>query len=290
MKIKAMAKINLSLDVLRRREDGYHELRMIMQTINLYDELTITKTKQTGIKLSCDQKWLPCDEHNLIYKAAKLLYDICDIDTGVSIDLKKNIPIAAGMAGGSSDAAATLVGMNALFSLGLTTKELQKLGVKIGADVPYCIEGGTVLSEGIGEILTPVSKMPSCYVVIAKPHISVSTKYVYENLHANTLTYHPDVDGMIKAIEQEDMEQMADKLGNVLETVTVNKYPELEKMKDCLRQNGALGALMSGSGPTIFGLFKEKDTAQKAFDTLQATGMVKQGCVTTMTDKNCVMN
>ena len=290
MKIKAMAKINLSLDVLRKREDGYHELRMIMQTINLYDELTIEKTEKKEIKIVCDQKWLPCDEHNLIYKAAKLLYDAYDIDMGVSINLKKNIPVAAGMAGGSSDAAATLVGMNALFGLGLTTENLQKIGVKIGADVPYCIEGGTVLSEGIGEVLTPLEKSPNCYVVVAKPGISVSTKYVYENLHANTLKYHPDVDGMIQAIENEDINAVADKMGNVLETVTVQKYPMLEEMKKSLIKNGALGALMSGSGPTVFGLFTDEKTAQNAFEQLKKSGMVKQGCVTTMTEKNCVMD
>lgn len=288
MILKAMAKINLSLDVLKKREDGYHELRMIMQTINLYDELTIQKTDTEGIALSCSESWLPCNEQNLVYRAAKLLFDTCHINGGVSIKLQKNIPVAAGMAGGSSDAAAALVGINELFKLGLSKDDLRKYGVKLGADVPYCIEGGTVLSEGIGEILTPLKKTPQCYVAVAKPDIAVSTKYVYDNLHANTLKYHPDVDGMIQAIEGEDLRAVADKMGNVLETVTVKKYPQLDLMKRELIENGALGALMSGSGPTVFGIFDNQQTAQNAYNRLCELNMVKQGCVTTLTDRNCV--
>lgn len=290
MRIKAYAKINLSLDVLRKREDGYHELRMIMQTVDLYDELFIEKIPQKKIILDCDKKWLPCDERNLIYRAAQLLYSKKDIKEGVHISLKKNIPTAAGMAGGSSDAAATLVGMNELFQLGCHKTELRSMGVTLGADVPYCISGGTVLSEGIGEILTPLPKTPDGYIVIAKPDLSVSTRYVYENLHADTLTFHPDVDGMINAVNANDLQMIAEKMGNVLESVTIKKYPLLEEMKKELVRQGALGAMMSGSGPTIFGLFADKNTAIQALNKLEQKKMVKQGCVTVMTDSNCVMD
>ncbi len=290
MKIKAMAKINLSLDVIRRREDGYHEVRMIMQTVNLYDELILTELpEEKKIQITCDCSFVPCDEHNLIYKAALLLLEQTNTHKGIRIDLKKKIPVAAGMAGGSSDAAATLVGINALLKLGLSIEELCKLGVKIGADVPYCIVGGTMLSEGIGEILTPVNQLTSGYVVVAKPDISVSTKFVYENLHADQLTLHPDIEGMIRAIENQKLHQVADKMENVLETVTIRHYPKITQIKECLMENGALGAMMSGSGPTVFGIFEDKDTAEEALKKVKTLGFVNQSCVTTLIDKNCII-
>ena len=279
--IKAMAKVNLGLDVLRRRENGYHDVKMVMQTVNLYDTLTISKTENAQIIITTNTGELPLNEDNLIYKAAKLLSTHTGKEYGVKIHLDKQIPIAAGMAGGSTDAAATLLGLNALYDLGLNKEELAKIGVKIGADVPYCIYGGTCLSEGIGEVLTKLPDAPDCFVVIAKPGIGVSTKYVYENLHIETVKDHPDIDGMIDAIKADNLDGVAQKMENVLETVTIKRYPEIAVMKECLLENGAEYALMSGSGPTVFGIFKEEEKAKRALFKLEETGLVKQVFVTT---------
>jgi len=208
MQLKALAKINLGLDVLRKREDGYHEVRMIMQNVHIYDQIQLEKCEQEGIHVKTNLYYLPSNENNLVYKAAKLLWDEFEISGGLRIDLEKHIPVAAGMAGGSSDAAAVLFGVNRMYGLGLSMEELMERGVKIGADVPYCIMRGTALSEGIGEILSPLPPMPPCYIVVAKPGISVSTKFVYENLRANELEYHPDIDGMIKALENQDLREL----------------------------------------------------------------------------------
>lgn len=278
--INAMAKINLGLDVLRRRENGYHDVKMIMQTVNIYDTLDFVKKEEPGIIVKVDAMELPTDENNLIYKAAKLLYERCQMKEGVEIALTKRIPIAAGMAGGSTDAAAALVGMNQLFELGLTMEELKGIGVKIGADVPYCIEGGTALSEGIGEILTKLPDAPDCFVVVAKPEISVSTKYVYENLHANELKHHPDIDGMVEAIREGNLDGVCERMENVLETVTENKYPVISQIKKLLKDAGAENSLMSGSGPTVFAIFKEEETAKKALQMVEISGFAKQGFVT----------
>ena len=278
--IKAMAKVNLGLDVLRRRENGYHDVKMVMQTVNLYDTLTLSKIDE-GIVITTNTGELPLNEDNLIYKAAKLLLEYVDKKAGVSIHLDKRIPIAAGMAGGSTDAASTLLGINKLYNLDLTKEELAEVGVKIGADVPYCIYGGTYLSEGIGEVLTKLPDAPDCYVVIAKPGIGVSTKYVYENLHIETVEKHQDIDGMIDAIKTGSLDGVTEKMENVLETVTIKRYPEIETMKKCLLENGAENALMSGSGPTVFGIFKEEKIAKQALSKLQKTGLVKNGFVTT---------
>ena len=285
VKIKAMAKVNLGLDVLRRRENGYHDVKMVMQTVDLYDELTLTKTEDNAIRITTNVGELPLNEDNLIYKAANLLFEKAGKKYGVSIHLDKNIPIAAGMAGGSTDAAATLLALNELFGFGFDKEELAGIGVKIGADVPYCIYGGTCLSEGIGEILTKLPDAPDCYIVIAKPPIGVSTKYVYESLHIETVSEHPDMDGMVEAIRNGSLKGVTDKMGNVLETVTVKKYPEIAEMKKCLLENGAENALMSGSGPTVFGIFTKKDIADKALEELEKTGLVKQGFVTTFANK-----
>ncbi len=276
LNFKASAKINLGLDVVRRREDGYHEVKMIMQTISLYDKITIEKTNKKGITLSTDKSFLPVDESNLAYKAAKLLMDEFDVSDGVHIDMKKHIPIAAGMAGGSADAAAVLFGINKMFRLGLSTEELKLRGVKIGADVPYCIMRGTALSEGIGEILTPLPSPVPCKVLVLKPPINVSTKYVYENLHANELKYHPDIDGMVEAIKNKDLDSMISKMGNVLETVTTKEYPIIEEIKSMMLENGALGSLMSGSGPTVFGLFNDEEKAKAAYLKLKEKDISKQ--------------
>ena len=280
--LRAYGKINLALDVVRKREDGYHEVRMIMQTVKMYDYIQIRKSKENGIKVYTNLSFLPTDENNLVYKAAKLLLDEFNITQGIEIKLDKFIPVAAGMGGGSSDAATVMIGINKMFSLGLKKNELMERGVKIGADVPYCILRGTCLAEGIGEKLTTLKSMPNCYVVIIKPNISVSTKYVYENLRANELTYHPDIDGMIEAIGAGDLYATAAKLSNVLETVTIEAYPVIADIKESLIEDGALNALMSGSGPTVFGLFEDSDMAEKALQNVKSAGLGKQYFVTEM--------
>ena len=271
IQLKALAKINLGLDVLRRREDGYHEVKMIMQTIGLHDDLEIRKTKTPGIQVKTNLYYLPTNENNLVYKAAKLLMDEFQIQDGVSIQLKKRIPVAAGMAGGSSDGAAVLWGINQMYGLGLSMQALMERGVRLGADVPYCIQRGTALAEGIGEKLSVLPPMPKCTILIAKPGISVSTKFVYENLHANDLKpeQHPDIDGMIEAIKQKDLYGIADRFGNVLETVTIPAYPVIQEIKDLMMEHGAIGALMSGSGPTVFGLFTNPKAAAKAHEEMR---------------------
>ena len=247
--LKSYGKINLGLDVLRRREDGYHEVRMIMQTVGLYDLLTMKKIKDDKIQMTCNLTFLPTDERNLVYKAVKLMKDKYHIKDGVEINLNKRIPVAAGMAGGSSNCAAALKGMNQLFDLGLSIDELCEIGVTLGADVPYCIWGGTALSEGIGEKLSRVDAMPECYILIAKPGISVSTAFVYHRLE------------------------------NVLETVTIKEYPIIEEVKKHLMDQGAMGALMSGSGPTIFAIFQDKKTADNALKSLRSIEDIKQAYV-----------
>ena len=277
--LKSYGKINLGLDVLRRREDGYHEVRMIMQTVGLYDLLTMKKRKDDKIKMTCNLAFLPTDERNLVYKAVKLIKDKYHIKDGVEIDLNKRIPVAAGMAGGSSNCAAALKGMNELFDLSLLIDELCEIGVTLGADVPYCIWGGTALSEGIGEKLSRVEAMPDCYILIAKPGISVSTAFVYKNLDLAGLSKHPDIDGMLECLKEKDLEGICDRLENVLETVTVKEYPIIEQVKTHLMKQGAMGALMSGSGPTIFAIFKDKKTADNALESLRSIKDIKQAYV-----------
>lgn len=285
-KQKAYAKINLVLDVTGRRPDGYHEVRMIMQTIGLYD-LIIIERQAEGITLtvrmpSGKRSSLPLGEGNIAYKAARLMTEKHNIKGGVRITLEKNIPIAAGMAGGSTDAAAVLRGMNALFSLGETTEELKKTAVKLGADVPYCIEGGTRLSEGIGEVLTPLTPVPEMILLVAKPEISVSTKYVYEHLVLDKLERHPDVDGMVKAIESGSMEGILSRMENVLESVTVKKYPVISKIKETMKEGGALNALMSGSGPTVFGIYEDMESADRTREMIKERKLADQVYITTI--------
>lgn len=281
MLIRANAKINLSLDVIGERPNGYHDVRMIMQSVNLYDELLINKREDNLIIIKCDNNTLECDKSNLIYKAAMALFEYCHVQYGVDIELTKNIPIAAGMAGGSTDAAATLVGLNKLFNLGLSSEQLREIGVKLGADIPFCIEGGTYLSEGIGEILTKVTPVPDCHLVIAKPDISVSTKFVYDNLILNQETVHPDVDGMLVSLNNHDLNGVANKIDNLLATVTEPAYPIIKTLRTTLDSEGALGALMSGSGPTVFGIFSSEEKATAALEKLHNTVAFKQGFVTT---------
>lgn len=277
--LKSYGKINLGLDVLRRREDGYHEVRMIMQTVGLYDVLTMKKRKDDKIEMTCNLSFLPTDERNLVYKAVKLIKDKYHIKDGVEINLSKRIPVAAGMAGGSSNCAAALKGMNQLFDLGLSIDELCEIGVTLGADVPYCIWGGTALSEGIGEKLSRVDAMPDCYILIAKPGISVSTAFVYKNFDLPALSKHPDIDGMLECLKEKDLTGICDRLENVLETVTIKEYPIIEKVKKHLMDQGAKGALMSGSGPTIFAIFEDKKTADDAMESLRSIEDIKQAYV-----------
>ena len=273
---KAYAKINLGLDVLRRREDGYHEVKMIMQTVDIYDVLTFVKAPADVFRLSVDSAQIPDDDNNLVLKAARLLFATAGIDAGVEVTLQKNIPVAAGMAGGSTDAAATLIGLNALYDLRFTTEQLQEIGVKLGADIPYCIMGGTALSQGIGEILRPLPAPPRAHLVIAKPDLMISTKYVYENLHANSLKVHPNIDGMIEALSNRDLIKMCSLMGNVLETVTEKKNPIITQIKDLMKEQGATGALMSGSGPTVFSIFTEEEKARSCFQKIQEENLAKQ--------------
>ncbi|MEI2993234.1 MAG: 4-(cytidine 5'-diphospho)-2-C-methyl-D-erythritol kinase [Blautia faecicola] len=276
MRLQAFAKINLGLDVLGKREDGYHEVRMIMQTIRMYDQLDMRKSVEPGIHLTTNKKYIPVDENNLVWRAAKLMMDTCGIMEGVSIHLHKVIPVAAGMAGGSSDAAATLVGMNRLFHCGLSKEKLMELGVQIGADVPYCVLRGTALAEGIGEKLTVLPPMPDCWILIGKPGISVSTKYVYTTLDLNTDTVHPDIDGMKKALEDGNLYGITERMGNVLQDVTIPAYPEVERIKEQMKTLGAVNAMMSGSGPTVFGIFDNEEKAQKACQKLRESGSCQQ--------------
>lgn len=279
---KAYAKINLGLDVIRRRPDGYHEVKMIMQTVGICDILTFRKSgRQDGaVTLFLDKKELPCGKENLVYRAAELLTRTHGLRDGVEITLEKRIPIAAGMAGGSTDAAAVFHGMNELFGLSMSLQEMKDLGVGIGADVPYCIQGGTALSEGIGEILTALPSPPAAYLLIAKPDISVSTKFVYENLHADRLQSHPDIDGMVQALERGSLEGIVSRMENVLETVTVREYPVIQTLKDIMRREGALNALMSGSGPTVFGVYKTREAAEASRPAVEKSGMTKEIFVT----------
>lgn len=280
--VKALAKINLGLDVVRRREDGYHDVRMVMQTIHLFDRLDISKNRSGKITMKTNLSFLPTNENNLVYKAAKLLVDEFQIQDGIHVNLKKHIPVAAGMAGGSTDAAAVLYGMNRIFDLGLSKEALMERGVKIGADVPYCIMRGTALAEGIGEELTALSPMVKCPVLIAKPQISVSTKFVYENLKLNEQTVHPDIDRLVAEIRRQDLQAIAAHMGNVLETVTIPAYPIIADIKNHMLENGAINAMMSGSGPTVFGLFEEEETAKRAYEAMKESGLAKQVYLTTI--------
>lgn len=282
MKLRALAKINLGLDVTGKRPDGYHEVRMIMQSIQMFDQLEIEKSGEPGIRIETNLSFLPCNENNLVYRAADLLMKEFDIRSGLDVKLTKFIPVAAGMAGGSSDAAAVLVGVNRMFGLGLSTRELMERGVKIGADVPYCIMRGTALAEGIGEKLTRLSPMPSCHVLIGKPGINVSTKFVYGNLDLKKVKTHPDIDAIRDAIERGDLHGVARNMGNVLELVTCPAYPVIEEIKELMMQEGALNAMMSGSGPTVFGLFDDQETAKKAYEKLRDSGLTRQTFLTTV--------
>lgn len=276
IQLKAYGKINLGLDVLRKREDGYHDLDMIMQTVGVYDDVIIEETKDSNIVVTTDALILENEKGNLAYMATKLLFDEFGINAGVKIHLNKRIPIAGGMAGGSADCAATLKGINELFQLGLSTKDLMERGVKLGADVPYCVLGGTAIARGIGEVLTPLPAPPQCSVVIAKPPISVSTAFVYGNIKPDRLQKHPDMEGIANAIKSGDLDTMASLLYNVMEEVTVKEYPIIEEIKNIMLDNGALNSIMSGSGPTVFGVFRNEEKAKAAMTRLKENNLTEQ--------------
>ncbi len=276
LQLKAYGKINLGLDVIRKRPDGYHDLDMIMQMVDVYDDVIIEKKAGEEIVVKADAAVLSNGKDNLAYMAAKMLFDEFGIKSGVEITIHKRIPIAGGMAGGSSDCATTLIGINEMFNLGLSKQQLMERGVKLGADVPYCVLGGTAIARGIGEILTPLPTPPQCHVIIAKPPISVSTAYVYGHIRPDEITKRPDIEQMTLAIKEQDLNKLSDLLYNVMEEVTVSEYPVIEKLKSIMLENGALNSIMSGSGPTVFGLFDDREKAQAAMRALDSKELTEQ--------------
>lgn len=273
---KAYAKINLGLDVTGRREDGYHIVRMIMQNVDIYDTLTFEKNDLGQIRLTANKDTIPTDEHNLIYKVCALLMEKYDIKEGVDVHLEKRIPVAAGMAGGSTDGAAAFYGMKELFDLPITQKEMCEMAVKLGADIPYCIMGGTMLSEGIGEVLTALPDMPDCYILVGKPAINVSTGWVYTELDSKEIESHPDIDGMCEAIKTGDLKGVCDRLSNVLEPVTKSEYDVIDKIEALMEDNGAIRSIMTGSGPTVFGIFDDKEKLENAYEAVKESGLCPQ--------------
>ncbi len=273
---KAFAKINLGLDVTGKREDGYHIVKMIMQNVDIFDSLTFEDNENGEIVLIASSDKIPTDESNLICKVARQLQKEFDVKKGVKVHLIKRIPVAAGMAGGSTDGAAAYQALNEIWNLGLSKEELCKYAVKLGADIPYCIMGGTALAEGIGEELTTISDMPECDIVIAKPDIDVSTGWVYKELDSKEIEHHPDIDGIRAAIEAGDLKKMCDLIGNVLEPVTAGRYDIIPKIERLMEKNGAIRAFMTGSGPTVFGIFDDKNKAKGAFDAVNSSGLAPQ--------------
>ncbi|WP_018663652.1 4-(cytidine 5'-diphospho)-2-C-methyl-D-erythritol kinase [Heyndrickxia acidiproducens] len=266
--VKAPAKINLSLDVLRRREDGYHEVEMVMTTIDLADHIELSERSSREIEIVSQNRFVPDDKRNLAYQAAQLLRERFQIKRGVSIAINKMIPVAAGLAGGSSDAAATLRGLNELWKLGLSLDQLAQLGAEIGSDVSFCVYGGTALAKGRGEKITRLPPPPNCWVILAKPSIGVSTAEIYRQLNLNQVV-HPDIPSMIEAIRRQDFQQICRVAGNVLESVTLSGYPQVKQIKDQMKRFGADLVLMSGSGPTVFGLVRYDSRLQRIYNGLR---------------------
>lgn len=264
---KAPAKINLALDVINKRKDGFHNLKMVMTTVDLFDRITFEKIDDDKIILNSNKHYLPNDDRNLVYKVVKLIKDIYKIKTGVKIYIDKNIPVAAGLAGGSSDAAATIRALNKMFKLGMNLSDMIKIGEQIGSDVPFCIYNKTAIAEGRGEILTPINKMPKCWVILVKPKFGVSTKEIFDNINYPNLE-HPDVDQIILALINQDYHQLCSLIGNSLENVTFNLYPEVKEIKEKLLLLDVDAALMSGSGPTVFGFVKKEKKAKKILNSI----------------------
>lgn len=279
LQLKAYAKINLGLDVVGKREDGYHNVKMIMQTIRLFDRITLERNDSGRITLSTNLPYLPANENNLVYRALDIMREKYHIKDGIHADIHKRIPVSAGLAGGSTDAAAAFVGMNQMFELGVSQDTMMEYAVTLGADIPFCIMRGTALSEGIGEILTPLPPMPDCWFLVVKPVFSISTKAVYENLKLNQLSSHPDIDSMIEALRNEDLFGITSRLENVLEHVTKDLYPNIERIKECMLEKGAHGALMSGSGSTVFGIFTDRGKAERALDGCRDRFNIRQAAI-----------
>ena len=273
---KAYAKINLGLDVTGKRDDGYHIVRMIMQNVDLYDTLTFEDNETGEICLTASSEKIPTDESNLICKVALQLKKEFGVSKGANIHLVKRIPVAAGMAGGSTDGAAAYVALNELWNLGLDKKKLCELAVKLGADIPYCIIGGTALAEGIGEKLTVISDMPACHIVIAKPAIDVSTGWVYKELDSRKIIEHPDIDGIRAAIEDGNIKAMCSLIGNVLEPVPAGKYTVIGDIEKILEDSGAVGAFMTGSGPTVFAVFDDEDKAKNGYEAVKRSALAPE--------------
>ncbi|MEZ0537191.1 4-(cytidine 5'-diphospho)-2-C-methyl-D-erythritol kinase [Caldicellulosiruptoraceae bacterium PP1] len=282
MKLKAYAKINLTLDVLTKREDNYHEIKTIMQTVDLYDIIDIEETDTDEIVVTTSNDSIPTDNKNHAYIAASTLKERFNIKKGVKIHIQKNIPISAGLAGGSTDAAAVLKGLNKMFDLNLSIEELMKIGQEIGADVPFCLVRGTALCEGIGEKVSVLPSCPQMNILIAKPEVYVSTQAVYEALDLSKIKKRPDTEAMLNAINDGNIRLIAKNLCNVLETVTINQHPIINKVKDIMRNNNALGVLMTGSGPAVFGIFNNKYDAITTSERLKV--FIKETILTTTTN------
>ena len=284
IKVKAYAKINLMLDIIYKRTDGYHDLFMIMQSIGIYDTVTVSETESKKITITCNIDDIPLDEHNIAYKAATAFFDETKIkNKGINIDIIKRIPHAAGMAGGSADGAGVLVALNELTGAGLTDDELCNIGVKIGADVPFCIKGGTLLAQGIGDVLNKVKPLRKCWIVIAKPDCSVNTAYAYRQFDDCGKEHTPDKLGMLYAMQSRDLKEICSKMENVFEQfIAVDNKVEI---KEVMRNNSALGVCMSGSGPTVFGIFDDKEKAEKCAVELKA--FAKNIAVTVPVSKGC---
>ena len=281
IRLKARAKINLTLDVTGKRDDGYHLLETIMQTVALYDGIYMKKLDEPEIRLKTNLPWLPVDERNLAWKAANLMRETYGIEEGVFIEIDKRIPVAAGLAGGSTDCAAVLVGMNRLYDLHLSETELEELAGRLGSDIPYCVRRGTALCEGVGEIMTNVEHpCPECHVVLAKLPVSVSTVSVYKGLKWDQVENHPDTQAMLDAMKNGDVAKMGKLLCNVLETVTIEMHPKIAEIKTRLMELGAEGALMSGSGPTVFALFKDGEQAKEAAALVKKEFALKEAVAT----------
>ncbi len=274
IRVKAHGKINIGLDVTGKRDDGYHLVKMILQTVDLYDEVLVRKMPE-GIMVKTNKPFIPCDERNLAYKAAKAVIDYCDLKEGVRIDIGKRIPVAAGMAGGSTDAAAVLKAMNEMFDLHLDSETLDQLAVKLGADVPFCLRRGTYLAEGIGEELTKLPPMPHCFCLLVNPGFGVSTKQAYDTIDRIEDLKHPDIDRVISGLGRKDVMEVALAMGNVLEQAVIPEHPEIQKIKDKMKELGAIGTMMSGSGPTVFGLFEQQERRDAAFDAFEGEGYGK---------------
>jgi len=274
IKLNAYGKINIGLDVTGKRDDGYHEVKMILKSVETHDEVVIRK-QERGITLKTNKPFLPTDEKNLAYKAAQKIMERYGITEGVRIDIGKNIPIAAGMAGGSCDGAAVIRGMNEIFGLNMSVAEMDEVAVKLGADVPFCLRGGTYLAEGIGEKLTEIKNFPKCYALLINPGFGISTKWAYEQVDLHPEIHHPDIDGIVRAIDAGNLKEMCSLMGNVLEEVARPVHPEIREIEEKLISGGAIGTMMSGSGPTVFGIFDNEDCLENSFNSFEGDGYGK---------------